>query len=54
MMTFRSERGAELIELAISLPLLLLVVFGIIDTAFLFRNYLVITNAAREGARISH
>lgn len=48
-----SERGAELIEMAIALPLLLLVVLGIIDFGFLFQRYLVLTNAAMEGARVA-
>jgi len=48
----RRERGAELIEFAFVLPVLLLVAFGIIDFGFLFREYEVVTNAAREGARL--
>ncbi len=47
------ERGAELIEMAIALPLLLLVVMGIVDFGFLFQRYLVLTNAAMEGARVA-
>lgn len=47
------ESGAELIEFALVLPLLLLVVLGIIDFGFLFQRYQVITNAAREGARVA-
>lgn len=47
-----SERGAEVIEFAIVLPLLLLVVFGIVDFGFLFQRYVVLTNAAMEGARV--
>ena len=35
-----------------TLPLLLLVVFGIIDFGFMFQRYEVVTNAAREGARL--
>ena len=49
----RSESGAELIEFALTLPLLLLVVIGIIEFGFIFREYEVVTNAAREGARIA-
>src|SRR5262245_39547986 len=49
----RAERGAELIEFALVFPLLLAMVLGIIDFGFLFRNYEVLTNAAREGARIA-
>jgi len=48
----RREQGAELVEFALVLPLLLLVIVGIFDFGFLFRDYGVITNAAREGARI--
>lgn len=50
---WRSERGAELIEMAVALPLLLLVVMGIVDFGFLFQRYLVLTNAAMEGARVA-
>lgn len=52
MKRLRGERGAELIEFAFVLPLLLLVVAGIIDFGFLFKDYEVLTNAAREGARL--
>jgi Flp pilus assembly protein TadG len=48
----RGERGAELIEFAFALPLLLFVVLGIIDFGFLFRDCEILTNAAREGARL--
>jgi len=49
----RSEHGAELIEMAIVTPLLLLLVFGIVDFGFLFQRYVVLTNAAVEGARVA-
>src|SRR5262245_36628295 len=48
-----SERGAELIEFALVLPLLLLLVLGIVDFGFMFQRLEVVTNAAREGARIA-
>ncbi len=41
-----------LVEAAIVLPLLLLVVLGIVDFGRLFQRYEVLTNAAREGARV--
>ena len=47
------ERGAELIEFAFVFPTLLLVMLGIIDFGFLFQRYEVVTNAAREGARVA-
>ena len=49
----KSERGAELIEMALILPLLLLILVGISDFGFLFSRYEVLTNAAREGARLA-
>jgi Flp pilus assembly protein TadG len=47
------DDGAELIEMAIVLPLLLLLVMGIVDFGFLFQRYVVLTNAAAEGARVA-
>jgi Flp pilus assembly protein TadG len=49
----RSERGAELIELALVLPILLLMFAAIFDFALMFQRFLVVSNAAREGARIA-
>jgi Flp pilus assembly protein TadG len=49
----RSARGAELIELALVLPMLLLMFAGIVDFAIMFQRYLVVSNAAREGARVA-
>src|SRR5262249_8897900 len=48
----RSEHGAELIEFAVVLPILMLFTAGIFDFAVLFQHYEVVTNAAREGARV--
>ena len=50
--SFHSERGAELIEFAIVLPILLLLIAGIVDFGMMFRTYEAVTNAAREGARV--
>ena len=47
------EAGAELIEFALVFPLLLMVVLGIVDFGLLFQRFEVLTNAAREGARIA-
>lgn len=49
----RRDRGAELIELALVLPILLLMFAAVVDFALMFQRYLVINNAAREGARIA-
>jgi Flp pilus assembly protein TadG len=47
----RSERGAEIVEFALVLPVLLLIGLGICDFGMLFQRYEIVTNAAREGAR---
>lgn len=47
----RDERGQSLIEMVLVLPLLLLVLFGILEFANAWRVYQTITNSAREGAR---
>ena len=49
----KDDRGSELIELALVLPILLFIIAGIVDFGFLFQRYEVVTNAAREGARIA-
>lgn len=49
----RSERGAAVVEFALVLPLLILLVFGIIEFGRAYNLYLGVTHAAREGARIA-
>jgi hypothetical protein len=45
------EQGNVIIELALLLPVLLLLVGGIVDLAMLFWEKQILTNATREGAR---
>src|SRR6185436_6017989 len=49
----RADSGAEMIEFGLTLPLLLLRVVGMVEFGFLLQQYEVVTNAAREGARIA-
>jgi Flp pilus assembly protein TadG len=49
----RSQAGAELVEFALVLPLLLAVFGGIVDFGLLLQRQQVVTNAAREGARLA-
>ena len=46
------QRGQALVEFALVIPLFLLLIFAVIDFAWAFRNYAVVTNASREGARV--
>jgi hypothetical protein len=45
------ERGQSLVETAIIFPLLLLLLAAVVDFGRAFDAYIVLTNAAREGAR---
>lgn len=48
----RGEAGNAVIELAFTLPILLVIVTGIFDFGLMFQRFEVLTNAAREGARV--
>lgn len=45
------ERGASAVEFALVLPLLVTLIFGMIDFGFLFGQFNEVRHAAREGAR---
>lgn len=45
------SRGAALVELAIALPILLLLVFGAIDFGLMLKDSLALRQVAREAAR---
>ena|SRR5947208_1402300 len=47
----KRERGQNAVEFALLLPVLMLVLFGILDLGRLFFAAITITNAARDGAR---
>ena len=46
-------RGAVLVEMAFTMPILALVFLVVIDVGFLVREHQILQNAAREGARYS-
>jgi Flp pilus assembly protein TadG len=47
----RNQKGQAMVEFVIVAPILLLLVFGIIQFGILFNNYLTLTDAVRAGAR---
>jgi Flp pilus assembly protein TadG len=49
----RNQRGAALIETAITIPLVLLVSVSIFEFGRAYQTWQILTNAAREGARIA-
>ena len=49
----KSERGNAMIESAITMPLLLLLMVGIFEVGRAYQTWQVVSNAAREGARMA-
>ncbi len=47
------ERGASAVEFALVLPLLVSILFGMIDFGYYFGQFNEVRHAAREGARIA-
>lgn len=47
----RGQRGVAAVEFALVLPVLLILLFGIIEMGLFLYDKAVITNASREGAR---
>jgi hypothetical protein len=53
MTRIRNERGTALVEAAITIPILLLIAIGIFEFGRAYQTWQVMTNAAREGARVA-
>jgi Flp pilus assembly protein TadG len=49
----RHERGAALLETAVTLPIVLMICVGIFEFGRAYQTWQVLTNAAREGARVA-
>ncbi len=47
----RNEQGQTMTELALVLPVLVLLLFAVIQFGIAFNNYVTVTDAARAGAR---
>jgi len=51
--TFRSNRGQSLIELTLIFPLMLLMVYGVVEVGQIISTYLTLTHTSREGANLT-
>ncbi len=51
--SLRGESGASTVEFALIVPLLIMLIFGVVEFAVAFGDYLAVTHAAREGARLA-
>jgi Flp pilus assembly protein TadG len=50
-LTTKDERGQTMTEFALVLPILVVLLFGIIQFGIAFNNYVTLTDAVRAGAR---
>ncbi|WP_104166332.1 TadE/TadG family type IV pilus assembly protein [Arthrobacter sp. SX1312] len=48
----RKEHGAVAVEMALLLPILILLLFGIMEFGRAFNTQVTLTNAARDGVRV--
>ncbi len=48
-----NKKGQSMVELALVLPVLLLLFMGIVQFGFIFNGHITVTSAAREGARLA-
>lgn len=48
---FRGQAGQAIVETAIVLPVVVLLLFAMLDGGRVFHAWIVVTNGAREGAR---
>ena len=51
--SFRNDKGVAALELSLILPVLLVLVFAIIDFGLLTHARLIIANIAREGGNLA-
>jgi Flp pilus assembly protein TadG len=47
----KNQKGTSIVEFAIILPLLIILIFGMVEFSILYYNRAIIVNASREGAR---
>lgn len=50
---FNGNEGASAVEFALLLPILVMLLVGIIQMGMAYSNYISVTHAAREGARLA-
>lgn len=47
----KTQRGQAVVEMALVLPILIMLIFGIIEFGRILNTYMIVTNLSREGAR---
>lgn len=52
-MRFGTRRGQSLVEMAIALPVLVIMLLGVFEVGRALRTYMIVANASREAARFA-
>lgn len=52
-MNIKDEKGVSSVEFALILPILVMLMVGILEFGMAYSNYIAVTHAAREGARLA-
>lgn len=47
------KKGQSMVEMALILPVILLLLLGMVEFSRIFGSYLLVTHASREGARLA-
>ncbi|HBY20526.1 MAG: hypothetical protein A2Y24_02115 [Clostridiales bacterium GWE2_32_10] len=53
MKKIKNIRGQSVAELALVLPIFLIILMGIVEFGLLMSDYVIVVNAAREGTRVA-
>lgn len=48
-----NKKGQSMVEMALILPLIIMLFLGIVEFSRIFGSYLLVTHASREGARMA-
>ena len=49
----KNQKGAAAVEFAIIIPVLVMILFGMFQFGIAYNNWIALTHAAREGARLA-
>jgi len=50
---FKNQKGASAVEFALLIPVVVMLAFAIFEFGIAYHNYISLTHAAREGARLA-
>lgn len=49
----KKEKGQSMVEMLVVIPILFMLVVGVFETGIIYHNHLILSQAAREGAKFA-